>query len=336
VGAPARAHRDAFAGEFRLDVDRWEGTSVRVVVSPMHTAFASIFEIVAGLRRGVDERWVQTVLRRAAGLDLAPFAPFAVPGVMLPNFILPVPRHPDPAFAEELAEVRSLRPRAIRKGVLEEYGSAVPAAFQPWLDDPQATVARYCEALAAWWEAVLAPSWPAIQAALQAEVLRIARLLVTHPLADALARIHPRLAVEAGNLHWSSYMDVREHVGARPLVLMPFASGPDGILSSLDNPEAVILGYSAAGTADVLGGDETPPGEDLAQLLGQARAQIMLRLATPATTLGLSDALLYSPSTVSSHLHTLALMGLVRSARVSRFVYYERTPRAEGLLRLYA
>ena len=68
-----------------------ETARLRCVISPIHTLVASLFEVVGGWRRGASERWVESMLGRAAGIDLAPFGLFCAPERLVPDTLTPVP-----------------------------------------------------------------------------------------------------------------------------------------------------------------------------------------------------------------------------------------------------
>lgn len=319
-----------------LEVDDWERVRTRVVVSPMYTVAAGLWEIVAGRKRGVALAWAQTVLRRARGLDLAPFAFYATPGIRQPDFLFPLWDDPAPSFADELRALRATPAKAILGELDYEYGPNLPPVFADWRADPEAALDAYCLALGNWWKAVILPSWPSIETALQSEVLRVSRLLTTRGPREALAQVHHRLLVEEGSL-WVDGGPIHERhaLGDRAVILIPFASGPDAVVTTFDHPQGAIVAYAAQGVHSLLAGEPVPAGEDLEALLGEARGRIIVRLGDPATTTELAQALHYAPSTISEHLRTLTVMGLVWPTRLGRHVYYGRTERAERLIEVY-
>ncbi len=71
----------------------------------------------------------------------------------------------------------------------------------------------------------------------------------------------------------------------------------------------------------------------MVRLLGQARADLLQALRSPATTTDLARALGVTPSAVSQHLGVLRDNGLVARERSGRTVLYMTTALGTALLR---
>lgn len=319
-----------------LEIEDWERVRTRLVLSPMHTVVAGLWEIVAGRRRGIPLEWAQTLLRRARGLDLTPFAIYALRGIRLPDFLFAIDPDPTPAFAHQLASLAATPAEVVHADLAYEYGDAIPPGLAAWKADASSALARYCDALGAWWDAVVAPSWADMESALHSEILRVSRLLSMRPPREALGLVHHRVHADERALRVADTAIYERHLLAdRRLILVPIVAGPDAVVPSFDNPAGAVLPYAAAGAQALLTGDPMPTDETLQALLGTTRANIVARLAMPGSTTGLARALYLTPPTVSAHLRTLFVMGLVRRTRIGRTVYYERTERAEQLIALY-
>jgi DNA-binding transcriptional ArsR family regulator len=76
----------------------------------------------------------------------------------------------------------------------------------------------------------------------------------------------------------------------------------------------------------------TPDPTALGDLIGARRAQILVTLATPATTTQLSERLRASPAGISGHLAVLRRSGLVDGQRSGREVLYVRTRGGDALI----
>lgn len=319
----------------RLEAPDLDLLRVRVSVSPMLTALASLFEVVGGQDRGADARWRQVIRERARGLDLAALRVFAAPNRTTPNWMVPELHGGEARFEEELGRVAATPGDRVVAEVRDEFPDGLPAAFEPYASDPGAALAGYCEALERYWRAVVAPSWPRLRASLSSEALRVAWSLARHGTAATLAGVHPRLVRADGGLAWSGPRRQDHGVGDRPIVLAPMASGTDALFYSVDRPSAVVVGYGAPGAAELFADLDPPAAGEIVHLLGPARAGLLLRLGAPATTHALARVLGYAPSTVSEHLSALQSMGLVTSSRVGRYVHYARSSRGDLLLGLF-
>jgi DNA-binding transcriptional ArsR family regulator len=72
--------------------------------------------------------------------------------------------------------------------------------------------------------------------------------------------------------------------------------------------------------------------DDVAALMGQARATILLAAAEPASTSQLARQLLMSAGAVGDHLAVLLRARLVNRTRAGRSVLYQRTPLGDALV----
>ena len=79
-----------------------------------------------------------------------------------------------------------------------------------------------------------------------------------------------------------------------------------------------------------------PPqtGQALELLLGRSRAEVLLSLEPPSSTLEIAHRLKLAPGGVSEHLTLLRQAGLVETHRSGRFVIYRLSPTGTALLEL--
>lgn len=87
----------------------------------------------------------------------------------------------------------------------------------------------------------------------------------------------------------------------------------------------------AAPEADGGGGTDV---EQLATVVGRARARVLSALRTARTTEEVADDLGSATSTISEHLNALANAGLATRRRERRVVYYELSERGRRLFEL--
>jgi hypothetical protein len=125
-------------------------------------------------------------------------------------------------------------------------------------------------------------------------------------------------------------------LAGRPIVLVPMLSGGDALICSLDQPDAVWLGYPVPGVGRLFhGGHKTVRGDSLGLLLGPVRAQVLNALARPLTMGELAALTGLAPSAITYHCERLTAIGLVERERRGREVRVSRTRRAEQLTELF-
>lgn len=87
----------------------------------------------------------------------------------------------------------------------------------------------------------------------------------------------------------------------------------------------------SAPTSELGGG---PDLDQLATVVGRARARVLSVLRTPRTTEEVAQELGSATSTISEHLNALAKAGLATRNREQRVVYYELSERGRRLVDL--
>nr|BFD89047.1 winged helix-turn-helix domain-containing protein [Kitasatospora sp. Xyl93] len=135
-----------------------------------------------------------------------------------------------------------------------------------------------------------------------------------------------------GTLSASCAVDWEVHTGGRPLTLVPsfFSAHPAAVV---DEDLPLTLTYPVARPLSWL----APPSTDgsraaLAQLVGPARARILLLLDDGLSTSRLAAALGVSPATASWHTAILRDAGLITTCREGRAVCHRRSRLGTALL----
>jgi DNA-binding transcriptional ArsR family regulator len=325
--------REPVDGGTEVRVSDSSALHARVVVSPLLTLAVALIDTYGDHPATV---WRTLLRERARGLDAEPVAMFGLPAGMVPDSLLSLPSASFATFERELAAVRAQPLQPILDNLeLGWSGRELPAALEPFRRDPAAALQRYCDAMEAHWQRLLAPSWPRIRRLLDREVLLVGHTLATDGLAGALGSLHPRVSYADGRLRYrTGHVMESTYVAEQALILMPLACEPEQILANEDHPDGTVIAYAARGAAELW---EPPPAAnaELARLLGDTRAALALALATPSTTTDLALRLRLAPSTVSRHLSGLAETGLVDRTRCGPLVYYRLTARGEALLDLF-
>ncbi|HET9996462.1 MAG TPA: winged helix-turn-helix domain-containing protein, partial [Nocardioides sp.] len=111
------------------------------------------------------------------------------------------------------------------------------------------------------------------------------------------------------------------------------AAHVEPILFRIARPHSPLVMYAARGTAALW--NPTPlhaPGEQLRELLGATRLNILRHSGTPHTTAALAEKDGHAPATISYHLGALRRAGLVTSQRSGHGVLYSRTALGDALL----
>jgi DNA-binding transcriptional ArsR family regulator len=326
---------------------RFDDSSIdrtRIAVSP-------ITELVSGLDMVHRERarraapwpytaWVQRareVLRRVP--ETAPLKVYAQlygesHNRPTPDVFTPVPSAANPTLGEQLDELRRTPHAVVREQFAKHYPQDLPAFLAPYLDDPDRAFGRLGDALAAFWELTTAAHWPAMQAALDEEVLLRARTLAVAGPEALLTGLRGAAWWERPVLSLSRQHDSVLDARGRRLVLVPVLLLQNRMTCSTDHPEILMVTYQARGAA-ALAERPAPPDRErdrLARLIGSGRATVLRALTEPTTTTSLAALLGLSSGTVSEHLSALRQAGAVSRTRFGRQVFYARRPEGDTLL----
>ncbi|MFC4337821.1 ArsR/SmtB family transcription factor [Salininema proteolyticum] len=275
--------------------------TTRFAISPLWEAIASLRQLRRP-RSAEFAPWRREVARRVAGTELRPLfdlVPDEERGI--PHELVPVPLGSGPDFATELRDMAG--------------------------DDADLTgrLRRY-------WNAAVAPHWPAIRRVNERDIFYRTRMLVEGGFAAVFSDLSEQVSYRDGVLsvrHRRFSGDVA--LEGRGLVLVPSVFAGDSVHSYVHPPGTAVLRYRPRGTAELWNSGPREPTEALAALLGRGRAAVLTALADPATTTGLAEATGLTPGAVSQHLKVLHAAGVVRRFRVGRYVHYSRTTAGEAI-----
>jgi DNA-binding transcriptional ArsR family regulator len=306
----------------------------RFAIAPLMELVGALYAVRDPASSAVHRPWAEWAARRVAKLDLALLeaaAPVTDHGFW-PVFIGPPPRTPHAEIAEELARVRATPHRQAVDEITRAYPDGVPEAAQPFLEDPGGALDQLAGQMRAFWDAVLAPWWPKVSAALEGEIAARARALVALGPQAAFTGLHQTVWWEDGAVHVHPTRKAAADVdlAGRGLLLVPAVFTWPTVWPRTDPPWDPALVYPPPGTADVWR-PEQPRAEALSALLGSRRAQVLLELDRPTCTLDLAGRMRVSAGSVSSHLSVLARAGLVSRRREGRRVIYARTKMGDAL-----
>ncbi|RSM39015.1 ArsR family transcriptional regulator [Amycolatopsis balhimycina DSM 5908] len=303
-------------------------------------AFSPAWEIVASVRvlnspgeHALHLPWVKraTVALGEAGLDIGLLRDL-VPLRHLPGFLAGTPSTPLPELADELADLRDVPPRFVRRELDAMSGPRSPALSR-FHRDPEAGLERLATLMERYWDLVLAPEWPRIRALLEADVLHRSRLLAQGGAAELFNDLTPLVRWQSGTLTVAHrHLRAAVPLDGRGLVLVPSAFVWPRVFSKTDARWQPVLRYPPRGIATLWEtGTATAPGA-LAAVVGRGRAMLLAELGAPASTAELARRTGLSTGAVSQHLGILKAAALVSGHRAGRHVLYARTPLAEALV----
>ncbi|RZQ61421.1 ArsR/SmtB family transcription factor [Amycolatopsis suaedae] len=309
--------------------------TTRFAVSPLSETVACLQQLCGRDRNPANLRWLRWARDRLAEspLDLPRTWPLLV-GThrSWPEFLVPAPTGAAPAIDDELATVAGTSARDIRASLARVFGDNPPAAL--WAR-PVTEIRAVARELRQAHDRLVAPHWPRIRAALEADIAYRARGLALGGAGQLFAGLHRDLSWQDGRLtlagdRWRAHRAVGRGPGG--LVLLPVALGSAHVLIKKQTSTQTTVRYPARGIATLWTADTGPPADNVVRLLGRPRAEILRALRSPATTTDLARALGVTPSAVSQHLAVLRASDLVARTRAGRNVLYRTTALGTRLL----
>jgi len=309
-------------------------------------AFSPLWETVMGYRALQDPSrfaihlpWILEARDATRHLDLTAMNTLWPAKGYMPDFLTPPPHTPLPDFEAELHTLLETDPDTVRREVRLTFAphGVVPASAQPFLDHPTEALERLVEGVHAFWTAALEPYWPRLRAMLESDVLLRARNLALGGF-DALFRdLNPLVRFGDGVLELDNSLCEGEgevYPGGRGLLLMPSAFVWPRWNSITGEGWQPTLAYTPRGVANLWSSQPPQTGQALELLLGRSRAEVLLSLEPPSSTLEIAHRLKLAPGGVSEHLTLLRQAGLVETHRSGRFVIYRLSPTGTALLEL--
>ncbi|MGH8879596.1 MAG: DUF5937 family protein [Stackebrandtia sp.] len=304
-------------------------------------AFSPLWELIASVRVLKDPNadathrpwldWARTRVARSDRdfgllLDLVP-----VPTRVIPAFVAPPPHVTAPDFADELAAMRAVPTDDVRKNLDAMTETRSPRLTRLY-EEPEQGLKLLAELLTAYWDLVLAPLWPRVRMLCEADVMHRARRLATGGAESLFNDLHPTVSWRADRLLVRQlHARGTRRLTGRGLLLTPSVFVPR-VFTLTAGDWQPTLRYPPRGIASLWHRPDAAAPKALAAVLGASRADLLSRLAAPASTSELALRTGLSPGGVSQHLTALHAAGLVQRHRMGRFVLYVRTTTAERLL----
>ena len=324
----------------RIEIDEPTLARTRIAISPLA-------ELVCGLYlldRNPDrvpwpyEAWAAHA-RKILATDpaVAPVHLYSRLGAVFPDLFTPIPPGSLPTITDELDVLRATSAELVEEQFAKHYPDGEPDFLRPFRQDRVAAFATLADGLAAYWDAAIAPYWPAMRAALDEEVLLRARALAADGPDALLSKLHERVRWERPVLTLIKPLEQSFESVDQRLLLVPLIFSRGALMCSGDHPDVLMVTYQSRGAAVLAESQAVSTVNDqdrLAILLGRGRASVLRALTTPATTTGLATTLGLAASTVSEHLSGLQAAGVVHRRRAGRRVLYGLEPAGVALVGL--
>ncbi len=249
------------------------------------------------------------------------------------NFLAPPPSGMGQTLADDLATVRATPLSVARREVAEGLRRRPvddPAVLQVLRS--RRLVEEIAQIQEEAWQRLVGPTWPAIRALLERDVLHRAARLVRDGWAGALTDIDPRLSWRSGELRVRRREDETYDLAGQGLLLVPAAHVWPNLITFTDPPWRAAIVYPARGVAALWSQTPAAPPHALRRLLGSGRSEVLTAPVEPASTTQLVHALGQSLGSVGGHLAVLRDAGLVHSERDGAHVRHRLTSRGRHLL----
>ncbi|MFJ4472852.1 ArsR/SmtB family transcription factor [Streptomyces sp. NPDC089424] len=305
----------------------------RFVLSPYAEAFASLKLLHAGVGAHPGEQaWLRAHLpgyraRLAADPVTALLVDAGLGRDWIADFLTPTPREGEDVAAA-IARVRAAPPEAVRGHLRMSLGRPLPAELER--DDLAERAARLVEYV---WDEGVRPSWERRRRVLEADVVARTAQVSRGGWASVLDALRP------GRTRWlgRSRLQVnaqeyppREIDGAE-LLFVPVTPQTGWVSWEEPRRERYAVVYPCAGALAGEGG-RPPVSAGLGALLGRARAEVLVLLATPMSTTQVVAVTGQGLGSAGRHLRVLRDAGLVERRRAGRSVLYSRTAAGDVLL----
>lgn len=313
---------------YHLGVD--DLARVRLAYSPMCETALSLWPLVLGTRsRPHLDRWHEHAAGVADGYDQELVRALVSPsGTKIPDFIMPIPGVTRPDIESECAAIAATDPDEVAQDLAAlTGGQAPPPALAPLVDDPTQAAAVIAEVLREYHHAVIAPLWNDIARILESDVTVRGREFARRGavgLFDGLAEQVTLMGDGQVEVRLTSGVDIDDLPVGRGLVLTPsvFIGGVAAGWKAFAHGPSWIA-YPARGQGTLTDRQPTLDRDAaLADLVGTAKASILLALGEPASTSDVARHFSVSPSAVSQNLRVLRENGLVESSRHGREVLH--------------
>ena len=333
----ARAVRPCSNGRMiRLAFAPADLAGVRFAHSPMAEVIASSVALTKPDQFWMYASWRAQVRPVLAAARLETFlAVVARRRSWVPDFLSPVPAIARPLLRDELATIAQTPLDRVAWEVAYAWRgvSDVPPVIARFERDPAGGLAVLLREIRQYFELALAPYWPRLRAAAEAEIAHRARAATEHGPRALIRDLHPSLSWDETALrigHGGGEVDFG--LDGHGLALLPSGFAGPKVFAVTETAQGRALWYPPRGYGALWDGTaRSEPTAALAALLGPTRAAVLTLLEVPHSTGEVAAALGLAAATASHHLTTLRDAGLIAGSRVGRKLEYLRTGLGEQL-----
>jgi DNA-binding transcriptional ArsR family regulator len=306
---------------------------IRFAISPLVELQRSVRALDDPGAQAIHLPWIAAARASTRDVNLDLLRALQPRGVYSPDFNQPPPSSPLTELEDELAEMLATPADEVRAEVEFVYRrTGEPEILKPFLDEPDAAVARLTDVIREYWQRALAPYWERIRGLLRGDVFYRGRRLADGGARLLFSDLNPEASFADDELRIEKRWDATRTLDGRGLLLVPSAFTWPVISAITEPPWQPTLVYPARGVGLLWEPGEAAAPAALRALLGRRRAAVLAALDAPRPTAELAQRLGLSAPSVSQHLGVLKDAGLVHASRVGRLVLYARTQRGDGLL----
>jgi DNA-binding transcriptional ArsR family regulator len=324
-----------------LELDVADLAATRFAISPLSETTRAMALLANPGPPAVNLPWVRWARAQLDGqpLRMPRVWPLIVNGLpTYPEFLVPAPVVKAPELEAELARLRAVPAGAIRASLGRVFGDhRWPDSAKELAERPRESLTEISAELAEFHDRLILPHWERIRAVLDADIGYRAGLLAGGGARSLFSDLHADLRWSEGTLTLNDIDKgpsvFRVSLGPDGIVLMPSVFNWPRVSPSRATSTQTTLLYPARGTATVWeDGPCRAAPEAVEELLGPARARLLIALRSPATTTALARRLGVTPGAVSQHLAVLHRAGLVDRQRSGRTVLYQASELGLALL----
>jgi len=303
---------------------------VRFAISPLNEVVLSLRSWRDPGRYPVHLPWLKATQTVRAGLDHDMLLALTNDDLWTPDFLTPCPGSPLTRMEEELDQIAGTDTAVVAANLRVIHGRGhLPRV----LHGPTSRVlSRIVVALRDYWRTCFVPSWPRMRALLEGDVTYRGRQIAQRGLAEMFAGLAPGVSLRDNvvEVHLRSKVDYDRRT-AGGLTLTP-TMWTGNVSAPISPAQPAMIMYLARGTGTLWEAQSMPAPAALSRLLGGARAGLLARLATPASSTELAVHLGVTATAVNQHLRALRDCGLLVSARHGRSVLYRRSELGDQLV----
>jgi DNA-binding transcriptional ArsR family regulator len=198
-------------------------------------------------------------------------------------------------------------------------------------DGRSGAIGTLATAIGAYEQMALAPHWPVIAAAVEADRARRAMAVLDGGCEGLLASLRPAMRWNSPVLEADFPFDQELHLDGRGLLLVPSYFCWEVPITLVDPGRPPVLVYPIDHPGGMLGAAAAGAGA-LAALIGRTRASVLASIGAGCTTTELSRRTGVSAASASQHATVLRAAGLVDTRRDRNAVLHSLTPSGTALL----